>query len=236
MNLLALDTSTERMSLAVQHGERQWTLDAEGGAMASATLIPTILDLLQQAQMQLPELQAICVGRGPGAFTGLRTACAVAQGLALGASLPVLPIDTLQIVAEAARAHSPRVLVVMDARMSQVYTAAWEWLGGQWHSLQAPQLASPSQVQRPAGWREQGFVLAGSAWGVPGLQAELQTLLSDQAQAMALWPQATALLRLGAAAWQRGEALPADQALPVYVRDQVALTTSERLALKAARS
>ena len=234
MKLLALETSTERMSLGLQNGDHQWTHEAEGGAMASSTLIPAIMDLLHQADLRLPELQAICFGRGPGAFTGLRTACAVAQGLALGADLPVLPIDTLHIVAEAARSHSPRVLVVMDARMNQVYTAAGEWLDGQWHSLQAPQLAHPSQVQVPAGWHEQGFVLAGTAWGVPELQTELQTLLSDKAQAMALWPQASALLRLGAASWQRGEALPADQALPVYVRDQVALTTQERLALKAA--
>ena len=233
MKLLALETSTQRMSLAVQNGDVCLRHDAEGGAQASATLIPAIMTLLAQAQLTLPELQAICFGRGPGAFTGLRTACAVAQGLALGADLPVLPMDTLLGVAEAARAQHSRVLVVMDARMGQVYAAAYEWREDQWHTLQAPQLAQPSEVQVPAAWTSQACVVAGNAWAAPELQAALQALLSDQVQALSLWPQASALLRLGAAAWQRGEALPADQALPLYVRDQVALTTAERLALKA---
>lgn len=233
MKLLALDTSTERMSLAVQNGHVCLNHEAEGGAQASTDLIPAIMTLLAQAQLTMPELQAICFGQGPGAFTGLRTACAVAQGLALGADLPVLPMDTLLGVAEAARGHDTRVLVVMDARMGQVYAAAYAWQGDQWQTLQAPQLCQPADVQVPAAWTSQTHVLAGNAWAVPALQTSLQALLTDQAQVRPSWPEASALLRLGAAAWQRGEALPADQALPVYVRDQVALTTAERLALKA---
>lgn len=233
MKLLALDTSTERMSLAVQNGSVCLSHEAEGGARASSTLIPAIMALLAQAQLTLPELQAVCFGQGPGAFTGLRTACAVAQGLALGADLPVLPVDTLLGVAEAARGHDTRVLVVMDARMGQVYAAAYAWQGDQWQTLQAPQLCQPTDVQVPTAWTSQAHVLAGNAWAVPALQTSLQALMTDQAVVRPSWPEASALLRLGAAAWQRGEALPADQALPVYVRDQVALTTAERMALKA---
>lgn len=233
MKLLALDTSTKRMSLAVQNGGVCLSHEAEGGARASSTLIPAIMTLLDQAQLTLPELQAICFGQGPGAFTGLRTACAVAQGLALGADLPVLPVDTLLGVAEAARGHDTRVLVVMDARMGQVYAAAYAWQGDQWQTLQAPQLCQPADVQVAAAWTSQAHVLAGNAWAVPALQTSLQALVTDQTVVRPSWPEASALLRLGAAAWQRGEALPADQALPVYVRDQVALTTAERMALKA---
>ena len=233
MKLLALDTSTECMSLAVQNGSVCLSHEAEGGARASSTLIPAIMALLAQAQLTLPELQAICFGQGPGAFTGLRTACAVAQGLALGADLPVLPVDTLLGVAEAARGHDTRVLVVMDARMGQVYAGAYAWVDDQWQTLQAPQLCQPADVQVPAAWTSQAHVLAGNAWAVPALQTSLQALVTDQTVVRPSWPEASALLRLGAAAWQRGEALPADQALPVYVRDQVALTTAERMALKA---
>jgi tRNA threonylcarbamoyladenosine biosynthesis protein TsaB len=234
MNFLAIETSTERLSLAVQNGAHIWTFDGAGGAQSSATLIPAVMALLQQAQLPLSDLVAIAFGRGPGAFTGLRTACAVAQGLALGANLPVLPIDTLLCVAEAARTSSERVLVLMDARMHQVYGAAYEWQDTQWHCVQAPQLLAPEVVALPDGWTPSTCVIAGNALTSTDLQDSLQHLQTSQGLKAALWPQATPMLRLAHAAWLRGDAVDADQALPVYVRDQVALTTAERLALKAA--
>src|SRR5690348_11811729 len=115
MKLLAFDTSTEVMSIAVAHGAQLWQHTGAGGAQASSTLIPAIQALMAQAGLQFEQLDAIAFGRGPGSFTGLRTACSVAQGLAFGASarlLPganvpsqvrVLPIDTLLAVAEEAR-------------------------------------------------------------------------------------------------------------------------------------
>jgi tRNA threonylcarbamoyladenosine biosynthesis protein TsaB len=234
MNFLAIETSTERLSLAVQNDGHILAFEGAGGAQSSATLIPAVMGLLQQANLSLPDLNAIAFGRGPGAFTGLRTACAVAQGLALGADLPVLPIDTLLCVAEAARTSSERVLVLMDARMQQVYAAAYEWQDAQWHCVQAPQLLYPAAVALPDGWTPSTCVIAGNALTSPDLQDGLQHLHTSQALKAALWPQATPMLRLAHAAWLRGDAVDADQALPVYVRDQVALTTAERLALKAA--
>ena len=231
--LLALDSATETMALALVTPGQTRVFEAAGGAQASARLLPEVKALLAAAGVEMAALDAIAFGQGPGAFTGLRTACAVAQGLALGADLPVLPVDTLLGVAEAARGHDTRVLVVMDARMGQVYAAAYAWQGDQWQTLQAPQLCQPTDVQVPTAWTSQAHVLAGNAWAVPALQTSLQALMTDQAVVRPSWPEASALLRLGAAAWQRGEALPADQALPVYVRDQVALTTAERMALKA---
>lgn len=109
---LAFDTSTDRLSIAVTDGARVWQHSGAGGAQASSTLIPAILALLAEAGLQLGELDAIAFGRGPGSFTGLRTACAVAQGLAFGArngvGMPVLPIDTLMAVAEEARFQRQR--------------------------------------------------------------------------------------------------------------------------------
>ena len=234
MKLLALDTSTDRLSVAVQHGEATWAFEGAGGAQSSATLIPAVMNLLQQAHLSLSDLNAIAFGRGPGAFTGLRTACAVAQGLALGADLPVLPIDTLLCVAEAARPQAERVLVLMDARMQQVYAAAYEWQDAQWHCVQTPQLLNPSDVRLPSTWQANECVIAGNAMAAPELHHRLQDLQTTPSVCVELWPQALPLLRLAQMAWLRGEAVDADQALPLYVRDQVALTTAERLALKAA--
>ena len=107
--LLAFDTSTEQMSIAVSVADRTWTHESAGGALASAGLIPAIFMLLSKADVSLHDLDAIAFGCGPGAFTGLRTACSVAQGLALGVNKPVLPIGTLQTLAEDARAGAPHM-------------------------------------------------------------------------------------------------------------------------------
>ena len=103
---LALDTSTDTVLLALQDGERLWQRELPGGAHASAELIPALLALLSEAGLALPQLQALVFGRGPGAFTGVRTACSVVQGLAFGADLPVLPVDSLLAVAEDARVRA----------------------------------------------------------------------------------------------------------------------------------
>jgi tRNA threonylcarbamoyladenosine biosynthesis protein TsaB len=101
--LLAFDTATERISVALMARDRIWQHEGDGGAKASATFLPAVMALLADASVRVGDLDAIAFGRGPGAFTGLRTACAVAQGLAFGADKPVLPIDTLLAIAEDAR-------------------------------------------------------------------------------------------------------------------------------------
>lgn len=227
MNLLAFDTSTERMSVGVRAGSRHWLRDGAAGAQASATLIPTIRTLLAEAGLTLGQLDAIAFGRGPGSFTGLRTACAVAQGLGFGAGRPVLPIDTLLAVAEDARERHgcTQVLALLDARMGQVYAAPWAWsAAGGWRALAPTVVCAPEALvlptAAPAGW-----ALAGNAFAAHGarLPAPLQALPRLEAA-----PQADALLRLAPAALAAGWALPAEQALPLYVRDKVALTTAER--------
>ena len=133
MNLLAFDTSTDTLSIAVQRGDAVWQHTGAGGAQASAALIPAIQRLLAEAGLGFDTLDAIVFGRGPGSFTGLRTACAVAQGLAFGArngqGTPVLPVDTLLAVAEEARQQHgcTQVLAVLDARMNEVYSAHCTW-------------------------------------------------------------------------------------------------------------
>ena len=213
--LLAFDTSTETMFIAVTDGTKIWQYTAEGGAKTSAALIPAIMALLREANLTLQLLDAIVFGRGPGSFTGLRTACSVAQGLAFGAGgIQVLPVDTLLAVAEEARLKTEvnSIQAVLDARMGEVYAASYTHENGSWHANSEVQLCKPEQLQV-----EPDVQLAGNC-------------LDDQNRIHAL-PTATAMLRLAPAMLAAGLGVPADQALPLYVRDKVAQTTAERLAM-----
>lgn len=238
MKLLALDTSTEQLSIALERADggqpRVWTHDGPGGAMASSTLIPSVLALLEQAGLGLRELDAIAFGAGPGSFTGLRTACAVAQGLGYGAGVPLLPVDTLLAVAEdARRTRAPdgapvRVLAVLDARMDEVYAARYAWDGVRWNTgsdwvVCKPEALAAGEPADGAGW-----VLAGNAFGAFG-----DRLLPGWPRQQAR-PTALALLRLAPELLAAGHAVPAAQALPRYIRDKVARTTEERERDKAA--
>ncbi len=231
--LLALDTSTDLLCAALLAPAGDQARQEAGGAQASARLIPLLMEMLAQAGLGIADLQAIAFGQGPGAFTGLRTACAVAQGLAFAHNTPVLPIDSLLIVAEDARQQASsgsfEGWVAMDARMDEVYAAHYRFHAGQWQVLSAPQLWTLPALA--AAWARQApLQVAGSAIGAFG-----DRLPWGPAR---LWPhcadRAAALGRLAGAAWLQGQALSADQALPLYLRDKVAFTTAERLAQRAA--
>jgi tRNA threonylcarbamoyladenosine biosynthesis protein TsaB len=218
--LLAFDTSTETMFIAVTDGKQTWQHTAEGGAKTSAALIPAIMALLKEADLTLQQLDAIVFGRGPGSFTGLRTACSVAQGLAFGAgNITVLPVDTLLAVAEEARFNAgsttqvTQIQAVLDARMGEVYAASYAYKDGIWDAISDIQLCKPDQLVIEAGFR-----LAGNCM--------------DNASRINALPTATAMLRLAPAMLAAGLGVPADQALPLYVRDKVAQTTAERADLK----
>ena len=152
MNLLAFDTSTDTLFIAIQRGDQLWQHQATGGANSSATLIPAIQAGLQALDLKLVDLKAIVFGRGPGSFTGLRTSCAIAQGLAFGADLPLLPIDTLLAVAEEARHQHgcTDVMAVLDARMSEVYHAGYRWADGLWQATHALGVCAPETLTVPA--------------------------------------------------------------------------------------
>lgn len=231
MNLLAFDTSTDTLSIAVQHGplgaagRHQHT--AAGGAQTSTHLIPEIQRLMALAQLRLQDLDAIVFGAGPGSFTGLRTACAVAQGLAFGAAVRVLPVDTLLAVAEEARwqcgdAQNFTVTALLDARMDELYTADYVFASDRWTQSSQQRLIKPENLD----WN--GIhVLAGNVF--EGYGARLPALA---ARTFAL-PTATALLRLAPALLAAGAGVSAEHALPTYIRDKVAQTTLERNASKA---
>jgi tRNA threonylcarbamoyladenosine biosynthesis protein TsaB len=240
MKLLAFDTSTDTMSIAVGREldgvARVWQHTGAGGALASSTLIPAIQSLLAQAGLRLGELDAVVFGRGPGSFTGLRTACSVAQGLAFGAGVKVLPIDSLLAVAEEARqlqgepAAPWRVMALLDARMNEMYVARYEFHAGpgngRWTLHQDYELVQPENLVLPEGW-----ALAGNAFAA---YAERWPAAAAAAPRIPALPTATAMLRLAPGLLAAGQAVSPDQALPRYIRDKVAKTILERAADKAA--
>lgn len=243
--LLALDTATERLHIALVAGDAVHTQDLPGGAQASASLLPASQALLDEAGLRWADVDAIAFGSGPGAFTGLRTACSVTQGLALGLGRPVIVLDTLMAVAEDARqracAADPQACppgqtlwVLQDARMDELYAAAFTWDGQAWQASEGPALWPLSEPLRR--WAEAapadlanvrlcGNALLQCAQALAGLPEALS--LPGGAQAV---PSGAVLAALAAQAWRAGRSVDAALALPRYVRDKVAQTTAERAA------
>lgn len=242
-SFLAFDTSTDVMSIALTDGVRVWQHTGPGGAKASSTLIPAILALLAQAGLALGDLQAIAFGRGPGSFTGLRTACAVAQGLAFGANgandsrgakagmdgdgsmgIPVLPIDTLMALAEEARLQqqSPHITALLDARMDEMYLQRYACSQGVLSPLGDCELVRPEDLVSDGATLYAGNVFEAYRGRLPEGLSSINCL-----------PTATAMLRLAPRLDASGQCVPAYMALPLYVRDKVAQTTAEREQIKA---
>jgi len=220
----------------VPPGVRAYYRHTHTGAVSSTQLLPAVQAVFEEAGLTLAACTAIAFGAGPGSFTGLRTATGVAQGLAFGLGVPVLPVPTLMACAEAARAADPYtecVLAALDARMDEAYWAVYAWqqsdVAAGWQTLQAESLDAPQAISAPA----RAFTLAGNAAQAFG------TRLAAAAQAVALvgsaLPHALPVAVLGWRAWRAGLSVPASQAAPLYVRDKVAQTTEERAAAKLAR-
>lgn len=227
MKLLVLDTATEWCSAAL------W-LDGELRARRelaeqrhSSLLLPMIDALLEEAGIALRQLDGIGYGAGPGSFTGLRIACAVTQGLALGADLPVAGVSTLESLA--AQTGAARVLTLLDARMAEVYWAAYERVGENWREVVEPCLALPDSVHVPDG---DDWVGAGNGFAVLGESRRTEIASKLVRLDKTLMPDAAAMAPLVAAAFARGEGRDAAQAAPIYLRDKVALTVDERRARK----
>ncbi|PQA78551.1 tRNA (adenosine(37)-N6)-threonylcarbamoyltransferase complex dimerization subunit type 1 TsaB [Rhodoferax sp. TS-BS-61-7] len=241
MNLLAIDSGTEHLSIAVGRETTVWQYAGAGGARASTDLIAGVLDLLAQAGLPMAALDAMAFGAGPGSFTGLRTACSVVQGLAFGANVPVLPVDSLLAVAEDARqsaaAEAPapalQVLALLDARMDEMYAAHYAYANGQWRVLQPSQLLRPEALRLPDADANLGpLLLAGNVFAV--YAERLDPAVLQGGTVVPALPTAAAMLRLAPALLAAGLAVDAAHAMPSYIRDKVAKTTAERMAEKAA--
>lgn len=228
MKLLALDTCTEACSAAVYADGNIYAEAALTPRAHAQLLLPMVEKALAAAGLSLPQLDAIVVGRGPGAFTGIRIGMGAAQGLALAADKPVIPVSTLAALAQQAyQQHgATKVMAALDARMGEVYWGQYQWMDGSMALVGEEQVCPPSQVPVPD---SKDCFACGAGWGA---YPELATRLADQlvgSDPIAL-PLAAAMLPLGLAAWHRGEAVAAAAAQPVYLRNKVALTVQERLA------
>src|SRR5262245_61052654 len=231
--LLALDSSTEVLAVAVSADGRDWLREAPGGASASSRIIGLALEGLAACGLQPPQLDAVAFAAGPGAFPGLRCACVVAQGFAFATDKPVLAIDSLMIVAEASRDHlcsaGSEVWVAMDARMDEVYAAHYRLEGDRWRVLVAPALYTlEALAQRWSAAAPRAG--AGNAMALFGARLSASAPLTAEAAL----PRAAALLTLARQAHADGRGVDAAHALPLYLRDKVALTTAEREAAQRA--
>jgi len=234
MNILAFETSTEACSVA---------LHSAGGVIERFELaprrhaelaLPWAEALLAEAGLARSQLDAIAVGRGPGAFTGVRLAIGIAQGIALALDLPVLPVSTLRVLALRAPAEAEKVLACIDARMGEVYAATFAREGGAWRALSDEVVLAPDAYALPDtadDWHAVGSGLA-AAQGVlaRSLSAQLRTV-----DAAAL-PHAADVLALAVPALARGEGIAADKLEPAYLRNNVALTLVEQQAARKAKA
>ncbi|MBS0199239.1 MAG: tRNA (adenosine(37)-N6)-threonylcarbamoyltransferase complex dimerization subunit type 1 TsaB [Proteobacteria bacterium] len=230
MKLLAIETATEACSVALSiDGEVRERFEIAPRRHAELAL-PWCDALLAEAGISRTQLDVIAVGRGPGAFTGVRLAIAIAQGIALGLDRPLVPVSTLQVLAAGANAgEGERVLAAIDARMHEVYWASYQLHDGVLEEISPERVVAPSQV-----------VVEGEGWhgigtGFSAGDAELATRLASQlatVDATAL-PHAADLARLAVAAFARGGAISPDLVEPAYLRNNVALTLAEQQAARA---
>jgi tRNA threonylcarbamoyladenosine biosynthesis protein TsaB len=221
MRLLAFDTSTEYLSVAVRLAGRTLSRDLNAVQSHSELLLDLVGSLLAEAGVTLADLDCIAFGQGPGTFTGLRIGCGVAQGLALGADLPVAPVSTLLALAEGSRGE--RVIACLDARMGEVYHAAYV-RGEDWRVESPPVLCAPTEAP----------LLQGGEWtGVgSGFSVHHTALAQHYAGRLVrvdgtLFPHAADIAALAERAGPAGWVAP-ELALPHYIRDKVALTLAER--------
>ena len=233
MKLLAFETATEGCSVAVWvDGDVRERYEVAPRRHAELAL-PWAEQLLAEAGVAKAQLDAIAVGRGPGAFTGVRLAIAIAQGIALALDRPLVPVSTLAALAAGARSDATRILAAIDARMGEVYSGAFERRKGELVAVSTEAVSPPGAVTLPGEAGDWHGVGTGFAAGEGALQASLGGRLVG-ADATAL-PRASDIARLAATAFARGEALPPERVEPAYLRNQVALTLVEQQALRDSR-
>lgn len=225
MNILAIETSCDRGTVALFCDGVIVESELDGVASHSEGVLSAIECLLVNAGLSLGKLDGVAFGSGPGAFTGLRLACGIAQGLALGAGIGVRAIVSLDALA--LQASSQWVLAATDARLGEIYWRAYERdEGGVLRALGEPACCKPADLVLPDG----DWFGIGSAFAVHGdvLQTRLGARLSGSCGTAV--PRAAEIARLAARQMSDGDWVHPAQAAPLYVRDKVALTTAERLA------
>ncbi|NYZ61598.1 tRNA (adenosine(37)-N6)-threonylcarbamoyltransferase complex dimerization subunit type 1 TsaB [Luteimonas deserti] len=232
MKLLAFDTATEACSVAVWDDGRVLERFEVAPRRHAELALPWAEALLAEAGIARGQLDAIAVGRGPGAFTGVRLGIALAQGIALALDRPVVACSTLAVLAM--RADAPvgaRVLAAIDARMGEIYSGAFTIEDDGPRLVGAEQVGAPGQLAFGGDASDWHGVGTGFAAADGALASRLEGRFAA-INASAL-PRARDLARLAAAAFARGEAGAPERVEPAYLRDNVALTLVEQQARRA---
>ncbi|MDQ2819959.1 MAG: tRNA (adenosine(37)-N6)-threonylcarbamoyltransferase complex dimerization subunit type 1 TsaB [Pseudomonadota bacterium] len=241
--LLAIETSSELASCALLVGESAsvpqsvTVRESSGVRTHSQSILPMVQELLADAGIALADCDAIAFGAGPGSFTGVRTACGITQGLAFGAGLPVLPLITLDAMALACRERcgANDILVVLDARMGEVYWAQYRY-DGSWQTIVAPCLSAPEAVApvAVAGVAVASLVACGN--GFAAYPAAFDASAFAVGALTDIAPHARELAQLGVIALAAGQAVDAASAQPLYLRNKIAYTSAERQVINAAKA
>jgi tRNA threonylcarbamoyladenosine biosynthesis protein TsaB len=231
--ILAIETSSELASVALLHGDAVLSRQSTGVRTHSASVLPMVQELLAEAGIRLDQCAAIAFGSGPGSFTGVRTACGVAQGLAFGARLPIIPLVTLPAMAQACHEQygASNVLCVLDARMNEVYWAQYRLQDGEWEEVSAPVLCAPDAV---APLPADALAACGNGFSAYP-DAFTQKAFAAQAYPDIL-PHAAQMVRLAARALAAGKTVAPADAQPLYLRNKIAYTAAERQVINAAKA
>lgn len=228
VTLLALDTATEACSVALLRGGEKTYLAQFAQREHTKHILPMVDEILAQAGITLHQVDALVFGRGPGSFTGVRIGAGIAQGLAFGAALPVIPVSNLAAMAQAAyvQYQAENVLTAIDARMNEVYLAQWqaqkvrsdfgEFLD--WQPVIAEQVCSPSKViEQVVQQHRENAVLAGTGWAA---YPELKETNLGKVTEITL-PSALYMLDLALPKWFAGETISPLEIEPIYLRNEV---------------
>ncbi|NJI21824.1 tRNA (adenosine(37)-N6)-threonylcarbamoyltransferase complex dimerization subunit type 1 TsaB [Aeromonas veronii] len=221
LKILAVDTATEACSAALLVGDKLFSRWEEAPRDHTRKILPMVQAVLEDAGISLSDLDAIAFGRGPGSFTGVRIGISVAQGLAFGAGVPLIGISTLAAMAQGAYRvdGAQQVLTAIDARMNEVYFGRYELIDGRMQLVGDEVVSDPAALVDARGKLASRVTCVGTGFETYG--ETLSGLADELAVSQVRFPAAEDMLPLARAAWLAGEAVPVEQATPVYLRDKV---------------
>ena len=223
LNILALDTSSEYCSVALWRGGALEGREVHAGQRHSELVLTMVDELLARHGLKAAQLDGIAYGAGPGSFTGLRIACGVTQGIAFAGNTPVVGIETLHAMAEYAQAE--RVVCCVDARMHEIYHAAYERIGGAWRPVESPSVCAPGTAPLLIG---NGWLGAGNGFAAYGETLAQRYAGSVERIDPGIHSRAHEVVRLAVPEFEQGHGMDSSQALPLYIRDKVALAMHEQ--------
>ena len=226
MNLLAIETATEACSVALLHGDALIDRTELAPRRHAELVLPMAEDLLAEAGIARRQLDAIAVGQGPGAFTGVRLAISVAQGLALALDIPVVPVSSLAALAMQAPKNGAAILAAIDARREEIYAGVFRFdVDGLLAPLDRERVLAASALALP---KAEAWNVLGTGWSAYGDSIHERLPSPPRWADGDRYPQACDVARLAAPLFAAGKGVPPEQALPVYLRDKVALTLKEQ--------